>query len=159
MRHDRTRAATTRPVFTTTDDLDKPARAAQFRAQREAPMANTDSALIIEWGMPTPGRETKALEEFFSHVQWWTELKAKGTINEFRIYGASNGQIGVGAGFVILEGSVDQIQKFSASDEFRRSISRVSLITQSLHIRQLDTNDTMMKRMQTYGTAVKEMGI
>ncbi len=122
-------------------------------------MANSDSALIIEWGMPTPGRETKALEEFFSHVQWWTELKAKGTINEFRMYGTNSGHLGVGAGFVIVEGTQDQIQKFTASDEFRRSISRVSLITQSLHVRQLDTNDNMMKRMQVYGTAVKEMGV
>lgn len=119
----------------------------------------TDSAFIIEWGMPTPGRETKALEEFFSHVQWWTELKAKGTINEFRLYGTNSGQLGVGAGFVIVEGSRDQIDKFLASDDFRRSISRVSLITQSLHVRQLDTGDAMMKRMQVYGAAVKEMGV
>ena len=117
-----------------------------------------DTALIIEWGMPTPGRETKALEEFFNHVQWWTELKAKGTIGDFRLYGTNSGQIGVGAGFVILEGNVDQITKFQQSDDFR-SISRVSLITQSLHVRQLDTNDNMMKRMQVYGTAVKEMGV
>jgi len=118
-----------------------------------------DNALIIEWGMPTPGRETKALEEFFSHVQWWSELKAKGTIADFRLYGTNTGQLGVGAGFVIVEGSADQITRFSQSDEFRRSISRVSLITQSLHVRTLDTGDAMMKRMQVYGTAVKEMGV
>ncbi|MGZ3424335.1 MAG: hypothetical protein ACXWUG_17380 [Polyangiales bacterium] len=120
-------------------------------------MAN-DAALIVEWGMPTPGRESKALEEFFSHVQWWTELKAKGTINDFRLYGTNTGELGVGAGFVVVEGSLDQITKFSQSDDFRRSISRVSLITESLHVRTLDTGDAMMKRMQIYGAAVKEMG-
>jgi hypothetical protein len=118
-----------------------------------------ESALIVEWGMPTPGRESKALEEFFSHVQWWTELKSKGTIGDFRIYGTANGDLGVSAGFVIIEGSGEQITKFQTSDEFRRSISRVSLITQHVNVRLLDTNDNMMKRMQTYGAAVKEMAV
>lgn len=118
-----------------------------------------ESALIVEWGMPTTGRESKALEEFFSHMQWWTELKAKGTIAEFRVYGASNGDLAVSAGFVILEGSADQITKFQNSDEFRRSISRVSLIAQHVNVRILDTNDGMVKRMQTYGAAIKDMGV
>ncbi len=118
-----------------------------------------DTALMVEWGMPTPGRETKALEEFFSHVQWWSELKAKGRIGEFRVYGTNTGPIGSSAGFVVFEGSDKQIGEFLASDDFRRSVSRVSLISSSLSVRTLDTGDTMMKRMQIYGTALKEMGI
>lgn len=116
-----------------------------------------DAALVIEWGTPTPGRESRALEEFFSHVQWWTELKAKGTIGDFRLYGTNSGQLGTGAGFIIVEGSLSQIQAFSASDDFRRSISRVSLVTQHLEVRMLDTGEAMMKRMQIYGQALKDV--
>ena len=117
-----------------------------------------DSALIVEWGMPTPGRETRALEEFFAHVQWWSELKAKGTIGEFRLYGTNTGALGASAGFVIVEGSEAQMQAFAASDEFRNSVSKVSLITQTLNVRTLDTGDAMTKRMMIYGAAVKESG-
>lgn len=122
-------------------------------------MSQHAAALMVEWGMPTPGRETKALEEFFSHVQWWGELKAKGRIAEFRIYGTNTGAIGTSAGFVVVEGTDKQIGEFLASDDFRRSISRVSLITTNLSVRTLDTGDTMMKRMQIYGASLKEMGI
>jgi hypothetical protein len=118
-----------------------------------------DAALMVEWGSPTPGREGKALEEFFSHVQWWTELKAKGTIGDFRIYGTNSGAIGSHAGFIVVEGSVKQIADFAASDEFRRSLSRVSLITPHLQVRTLDAGDAMMKRMQIYGNAVKDMKV
>ena len=116
-----------------------------------------DTALIVEWGMPTPGRENRAVEEFFSHVQWWSELKQKGTIAEFRIYGTNTGDLGQSAGFVILEGTKHQIEAFAGSDDFRKSLSKVSLITQNVRVRTLDTGEAMAKRMQIYGSALKEL--
>jgi hypothetical protein len=118
---------------------------------------SNDTALMVEWGMPTPGRENRALEEFFAHVQWWSELKAKGTIAEFRIYGTNTGDLGSSAGFVIVEGTKAQIEAFAGSDDFRKSLSKVSLITQHVCVRTLDTGDAMTKRMQIYGSALKEL--
>jgi hypothetical protein len=120
---------------------------------------SNEAAVMVEWGMPTPGRETRALEEFFSHVQWWSELKTRGTIGDFRIYGTNTGDVGATAGFVIVEGTTAQIAAFVASDDFRRSLSRVSLITPRVTVRTLDTAEAMTKRMQIYGTAIKEMKI
>ena len=122
-------------------------------------MTANDAALIVEWGTPTVGRENRALEEFFSHVQWWSELKAKGTIAEFRLYGTNTGDLGESAGFVILEGTQKQIEAFAGSDDFRKSLSKVSLITQHVRVRTLDTGEAMTKRMQIYGSALKELKI
>jgi hypothetical protein len=128
-------------------------------ADRRQGIMSYDAALMVEWGTPTPGREGRALEEFFSHAQWWTELKAKGTIGDFRMYGTNTGDMSSSAGFVLVEGSVKQIAEFVASDELRRSLSRVSLVTPHLQVRTLDTGDAMMKRMQIYGNAVKDMKV
>jgi hypothetical protein len=116
-----------------------------------------DAALMVEWGMPLAGREGRALEEFFAHVQWWGELQASGKIREFRVYNARGGDISRGAGFVLVEGTSKQIEAFSSSDEFRKSICKVSLITSYLNVRHFDVGDNVTKQMQIYGSALKEL--
>jgi hypothetical protein len=119
-------------------------------------MAQSNAGLMVEWGMPRQGREHKALEEFMSHVQWWTEVKAKGEIADFRIYGPVTGDIEDRAGWVILEGTTEQIEKFRNSEAFRTRINRVFLVGNNVRINVLEMGDAMMTRMQRYGAALKE---
>jgi hypothetical protein len=116
----------------------------------------SDSALMIQWGMPMQGREGRAMEEFFSHMQWWTELKSKGTISDFRVYGYNTGDTRLRSGFVLVEGTLDQVQKLRASDDFRSHINRVFLCVDGVSIDVLEHGDAMTKRMLAYGGAIKE---
>ncbi len=118
-------------------------------------MANTTSALMVEWGMPKDGRETKALEEFMTHVAWWTQLKTSGKIADFRTYGPVTGDF-KRVGFVILEGTDKQIEELRTSEEFRMNLNRVYLVGNDITITVLETGDAMATRMQRYGKAVKE---
>ena len=118
-------------------------------------MANPTSALMIEWGMPKDGRETKALEEFMTHVAWWTQLKTSGKISDFRTYGPVTGDF-ERAGFVILEGSEKQIDELRHSEEFRVNLNRVFLVGNNLTVTLLETGDAMTTRLQRYGKAIKE---
>jgi hypothetical protein len=122
-------------------------------------MANSNAALMIEWGMPRQGRERKALEEFFAHVQWWTEIKAKGEIADFHVYGDISGDIEQRAGFVVLEGTHDQIEKFRNSEAFRTRLNRVFLVGDNVKLTLLETGDDMSTRLQRYAAALKEVGI
>jgi hypothetical protein len=118
-------------------------------------MSNSTSALMVEWGMPKDGRETKALEEFMNHVSWWTQLKTTGKIADFRTYGPVTGGF-ERAGFVILEGTDKQIEELRSSEEFRTNLNRVTLIGNNIGVTLLETGDAMATRMQRYGKAVKE---
>ena len=118
-------------------------------------MADSTCALMVEWGMPKDGRETKALEEFMTHLAWWTELKTSGKISEFRTYGPLTGDF-KRAGFVLLEGSDDQIEKLRASEAFRTNLNRVLLIAERVEVTILETGDAMATRMQRYGKTLKD---
>jgi len=118
-------------------------------------MAN-DSALMIEWGMPIEGRETKALEEFMNHVQWWTQLKSSGKISDFRIYGPLVGNIEQRAGFIIIEGTDKQIHDLHTSEEFRSNLNKVIIVGHNINVTLLETGDAMTTRMQRYGKNLKE---
>ncbi len=116
----------------------------------------SNAALMIEWGMPRQGREFRALEEFGAHMQHWTDIKAKGEIADFKVYGPNTGNMEIFAGFVLLEGTADQIDKYRQSEAFRTRIDRVTLIAQNINVTLLETGDAMTKRMQRFGTVVKE---
>jgi hypothetical protein len=118
---------------------------------------SSNHAMLIEWGMPIQGRETKALEEFMTSVAWWAELKQKGKIEEFRTYGNLTGNFSQRAGLVIIEGSEQQIQDLQNSEEFRVRIDHVLAIGNRIQVTLLETGDSMTKRMQRYGTVIKKV--
>lgn len=118
-------------------------------------MANPTCALMVEWGMPKDGREMKALEEFMTHMAWWTQLKTTGKISDFRTYGPVTGDFRR-SGFVIIEGTEKQIDDLRHGEEFRANLNRVTLIGSHISITLLETGDAMTTRMQRYGKAVKD---
>ncbi len=117
---------------------------------------STNTALLIEWGMPIEGRETKALEEFMNHVAWWTELKTSGKIADFKIYGPLTGNHADRAGLVIVEGTQKQITDLHMGEEFRARLNHVMLVGHNIRVTLCETGEAMMPRMQRYGKAVKE---
>jgi hypothetical protein len=118
-------------------------------------MANPTCALMVEWGMPKDTRETKALEEFMSHMSWWTQLKTSGKIAEFRTYAPITGDY-KRAGLVIIEGTEKQIDELRHSEEFQVNMNRVLLVANDIQVTILETGDKMGTRMQRYGKTVKE---
>ena len=117
---------------------------------------STNSALLIEWGMPIAGRETKALEEFMTHVAWWTELKTTGKVADFKAYGPLTGDLEARAGLVILEGTQKQITELHASEEFRTRLNHVMIVGHNIRVTLCETGDAMPSRMQRYGKSLKD---
>ena len=117
----------------------------------------TNSALLVEWGMPVHGRETKAIEEFMNHVAWWTQLKSSGKIADFHAFGEVTGNMARRSGFVILEGSEEQIRAVHASEDFRNHLNRASVCVDAINVSLLESGDAMTTRMQRYGKNLKEM--
>jgi hypothetical protein len=116
-----------------------------------------NSALVLEWGMPIPGREMKALEEFMNHVAWWNQLKASGKITEFKALGPITGNVAERAGMAILEGDQKQIADLLASEDFRVHFNRAAICVDNVRTTVFETGDAMTTRLQRYGKNLKEL--
>jgi hypothetical protein len=117
----------------------------------------TNCALFIEWGMPIHGRETKALEEFMNHVTWWNDLKSKGKIADFHVFGDLTGGLAQRAGVAILEGTDQQIQALHMGEDFRSHLNRAAICVDNVRVNLMESGDAMTARMQRYGKNLKEV--
>jgi hypothetical protein len=116
----------------------------------------TTSALIMTWGMPIEGRESKALEVFFATVQYWNRLQQEKKIEVFHSYGTITGNLETQSGMLIAEGSDAQIEAVRNSEEFRQVLARVTAIGHNIGVELAETGERMTTRMQRYGQAVKQ---
>jgi hypothetical protein len=121
-------------------------------------MGQTDvtHALILQWGLPFPGREGKAVGLYRATWEWWLELKEAGRIAEVRIYGPLTGTISRRAGFMLVEGSHRQIEELRSSEDFRRTLSRFGTLVQDVHVELLETGDAMHDRIARYDAVVND---
>src|SRR5262245_6433410 len=117
------------------------------------------SALLIEWGMPIPGREARALEEFSVTMRWWEDLASTGRIGEFRVVGVRGGDYAARSGFCLLSGTDAQIDAVLASPEFRARLNRALATTQHVCVHRCECGERMARRMQAYGAALKQVGL
>jgi hypothetical protein len=115
-------------------------------------------AIVLEWGMPIEGRELKALETFASNVAYWTELQSSGKIERFNSYGGLTGNMTERAGFVILEGTNEQIDNLGIDETWRSNLTGILTIGQNVQVNILETGDEMQNRMQRYAKSVKLLG-
>lgn len=118
-----------------------------------------ESAIMMQWGMPFPGRETKALEEFTVNLNWWGQLQKDGKIESFSTYGMLSGNMQSFSGFAIVQGSEKQITELMATEDYRKRIVRVAALVDNFSTHHAETGDKMMTRMQRYGMGLKELGL
>jgi hypothetical protein len=115
------------------------------------------SAILIQWGLPIPGRERLALEEFSSFMQWTTKLATERKIERVGVYGVRAGTQQLLSGFAIIEGDDAQIATVLASDEFRARSQRTMTVVQNLRIEPCEAGAAMATRMANYATALQQL--
>ena len=118
-----------------------------------------NAAIVIEWGMPRQGREHKALEVFFAAMQKWEDWKAAGRIAGFQTFGTLTGDYDHRSGFLLAQGTQQQIEDLQRSEDYRQEILKVVNIGTNVNIVVCETGDAMMSRMQRYGSSIKSMGL
>jgi hypothetical protein len=113
--------------------------------------------IMVTWGTPFAGRERLALEEFASYTQWVTTLKTQGKISRYEHYMPLYGKFESFAGFSIIEGSEQQIDAISDSEDFRTRVQRVITVAHGVRVMELDVGDDVGKRMKQYGSAIQQL--
>ena len=117
----------------------------------------TTTAIYMAWGLPVPGRERPALEEFSSYVQWVTKLKADGKIARFEVYMPVYGLPQALTGFTVIEGSDQQIEAIVKSQEWRVRVDRVLMIAQNVRVDLCEVGEAVANRMKVYGSTFQQL--
>ena len=78
-----------------------------------------NGALVITWGSNVPGRESKGLEVFGKALAHFDELAKKGRIHGHKEYLALTGNVDRLAGFMVIEGPVEELIKLQTEEATR----------------------------------------
>ena len=78
-----------------------------------------NGALVITWGSNVPGRESKGLEVFGKALAHFDELAKKGRIHGHKEYLALTGNVDRLAGFMVVEGPVEELIKLQTEEATR----------------------------------------
>jgi hypothetical protein len=117
------------------------------------------SAIITSWGTNVAGREQTGMGVFMGAIQYFTERKQKGEIDELRVYVADNGDISAHAGHMVVEGSPAQLAALTARDDYQALILRAVHVVQGFRTSQFTTGEAIMKRIEMLQSVRKELGI
>jgi hypothetical protein len=89
-----------------------------------------DAAIFIGWGSTIVGREQKALQVFNEVMQHYAQLQQRGEIESFEPV-ALEPHGGDLAGFLLIRGTREQLNRLRASDDYQRLNARGLLVVQN----------------------------
>jgi hypothetical protein len=92
-----------------------------------------ETGLFIGWGTPHPGREMASIKVFEEAVDYWDTLKAAGEIEsvEYAILGAHGGDL---AGFALLRGDLEKLERLSLAPDFQRMVQRAGVVARNVGV-------------------------
>lgn len=120
-------------------------------------MAN--AALVIRWGTGIIGREEIGLGVFMASMKFWGELKAKGEVEDFRVYSFPEGDLSHATGMAILEGSTEQIGALVAREDYRTLVTKAVHIVGDVSVDRAETGEAVMQGVERLVSVRKELSI
>jgi len=116
-----------------------------------------EAGLFIGWGQVVRAREQRALEVFNDNMQYYAGLEQQGRVEswEVALLEPHGGDL---AGFVLLRGSVDQMNALRADEEFQRRTQRADLIVDGLGIVGAVLGDGLGDAMAVYQEEASALG-
>jgi len=116
-----------------------------------------ENAIMVRWGLPPPGRENRALEVLRALTEWLTSKQGEQRISGFMQYGFNTGPLHERSGFVIVEGTTEQMQAFLYSQDFREEVRRIALVTTNLSVDTLELGAAVKRRLDAWDASVQEL--
>jgi hypothetical protein len=108
-----------------------------------------DAGLFIGWGQVVRGREGPAVDGFNEFVEFTGQLQGDGRIEDFEIcfLDPHGGDL---AGFMLLRGSLAQMDALSDDDEFLRHMTRADLHVENLGVVRASLGERIGRAMAIY---------
>jgi hypothetical protein len=116
-----------------------------------------DAGLFIGWGQVVRNREQRALEVFNESMEYYAGLEQDGKIESWEVVllEPHGGDL---AGFVLLRGSVDQVNAVRSDEEFERRTTRADLIIDGLGVVGALLGEGLARGMGIYQEEVAAVG-
>jgi len=114
-----------------------------------------DRMLLIAWGAPVRGLESRAIEVFNEALGILGRMQQDGRIDSFDVSLLSpNGEMD---GFIMIRGTAEQIAALREDDEFQRNTVDAQLAVDN--IRHMDgyTNESIAPQMEMYMEAISKV--
>lgn len=111
------------------------------------------SALVVTWTHPVPGREQKALE-FAAEVQeYWGRKASEGRCSEPQMFFSERG-----TGLWIVTGERDALMELHDAEESRLFLMKGDLLLENYSADIVYTGDSAMDYLKRYGNALSVIG-
>lgn len=118
-----------------------------------------DRSIHISWGRNPSGRETMGLGVFQAAVQYSAGLEKNGKIESFRLGIARQGNISTHAGFMLMEGSQEQIRDVLDDSAFQDLVIKASHCVEDLRVVECVAGDGVPARIERLVAVRSELGI
>jgi hypothetical protein len=109
----------------------------------------TNAAIFIGWGNVVRGREVKSLAVFNEGLQYWARLQQSGEIESFEPV-ALEPHGGDLAGFVLIRGDRDKLNRLRYSDEWMRLNDRANTVVDNLGIVSAYVGEDLQRLFASY---------
>jgi VCBS repeat-containing protein len=117
-------------------------------------------AVLISWGQPARGREAKGLEVFMKAMGYYEGLAKSGRIHGHKEFIAQTGDVGTNAGFMLIEGNLDELYKIQAETETRKLLAQAQAIVDHFTVQVFSggSDRAVQETVSTYVESVQELG-
>lgn len=117
-------------------------------------MAN--AALFIGWNRAVPGRETQALELFYTANQFWAQQQAEGRIEGFEqiLLSPHAGDLN---GFTLIRGDRNKLDTLRNSNEFQDLIVRAQFLLDGVGCVDAHVGEKVMEQAQRFGKTAQSV--
>lgn len=118
-----------------------------------------EAGIWIAWGIPTRGREVQALELFRESLTGYGEqLLRDGMIERYEVAILRPQSIELG-GFVLIQGSKQQLDTLRRDEDFQRFVNQIQLVADRVGMVDAWVNDGLGEAMDLYEKALQKAGI
>ena len=115
-----------------------------------------EAGLWVAWGVPTPGRERKALALLIETEQYLSGLQEQKRIERFDRVVLKPQNIELG-GFVLIQGSKDQIDGLRRDPDFELWLNRVQLVADQVGFVDAWLGDGIAEAVALYEKALESL--
>jgi hypothetical protein len=118
-------------------------------------MAN--AALFIGFGNAVPGRERQALQAFNESIQYYVRLQQQGEIESFEpiLLEPHGGDL---AGYVLLRGEREKLDRVHASQEFRHLVNQALLAASNIGVVNAYMGEDLNRELADWGDQASHLG-
>ena len=117
-----------------------------------------EAGFWVAWGIPTRGREAQALDLLKESTGYFERLAQEGQIDRFDIAILRPQSTELG-GFILIQGTQQQIDSLRRDDDFQRWLNQVQLVADRVGIVDAWVNQGLAEAISLYEDALRKAGL